>query len=310
MKAFTAISIALGASLASAQVYECDGYRRPDWEDCESLVVDFNMEGNPDTFHENGADDPAPSCKWWYWIDGNCRITHCYEDKNEGTISGGQIHQLYDRIRSRCVPFRAGGVFTGALQFLTVYNDEDQARSLPASARVVEHANGAVEATVSLDEYLEWKNETDAQRMAQVEETILSTRQNEDDVVRIDFVAYGVRNPNAYERGPRLGKGVGYTYEVTESTTFGVTTSLNLGTAWNIFTASAGIEMSQSDTYSVTEGLQFDVQCDNQGQITFWPFYDYYETTWSPSETKGAIWVPVEYGDHKITGEIAVACVG
>ncbi|KAI6783622.1 uncharacterized protein J7T54_005651 [Emericellopsis cladophorae] len=119
-----------------------------------------------------------------------------------------------------------------------------QPRPLPRERR---ERPGAVEATVSLDEHLEWKDETDAQRMVQVDEAILTA-------------------------------------------------------SWEVFNASAGIEVSQSETYSVIEGLQFDVQCDNQGQIIFWLSYDYFETTWSPYETRGAIWVPVEYGNCKITG--------
>lgn len=295
------------------------------------------MEGSSEVLHENGKDDPAPSCKWWYKVDGNCRITHCFQDETqEGdeprTRTGGEIFSFYDPVRSRCVGLRSGGEFTGALEFLNVYNDEDQsgtASVASAPGRILtEHESGIVEGESTLEEYLEWLNDTAPAQAAKRGEPIIKGRQNEDDVVRIDFTAFGIRNPDAYENGPRLSKGVGYKYEVSESTKFGVTTSLNLGATWNIFTASAGIEMSQEDTYTVTEGLcapsestymsltfvfsglTFDVNCANQGQVTFWPFYDYYETTWSPSETKGEIWVPVEVGDKKINGEIAVGCVG
>lgn len=255
MKSFAALSLALGASVVNAQVFTCDGYRRPDWDDCQQVVADFDMEGNPDIFHENGKDDPAPSCKWWYKNDGNCRITHCYQDTTqEGddprTIQGGQIFDLYDQIRSRCVPFRAGGEFTGALEFVTAFNDEDSAVAVASAPGTVveQNDNGLTVGQSSLEEYMEWLNDTKPAEPAP------EKRQNEDDVVRIDFTAFGIRNPNAYENGPRLSRGVGYKYEVSESTSFGVTTTLNLGATWNIFTASAGIEMSQTDTYTVTEG--------------------------------------------------------
>lgn len=269
------------------------------------------MEGSSELFHQNGLDDPAPSCKWWYWEEGNCRITHCYQDTTaEGdsprTRTGGEIFSFYDPVRSKCVDFRAGGEFTGALEFLNVYNDEDQAPA-PPRGKTVQHDNGMTEGHLSLEEYLEWMNDT---RSAQdvKRDPLLAIR--EDDSVSLDFTALSIRNPNAYELGPRLGNGVGYTYEVTESTTFGVTTSINVGGAWSVFTASVGIEMSYEETFSVTEGLTFDVPCQNQGQVTFYPFYDYYETTWSPSGNKVEIWVPVYTGERKVTGEIAIACLG
>ncbi len=281
------------------------------------------MDANPEVFHQNGKDDKSPSCKWWYKNDGNCRITHCYVDEvpegQEGdTITGGQIFQLYDQVRSRCVDLRAGGEFTGARQYLYVYNDEDQfaaAAAVPNKATEITHDSGVVEGSLTLEEFREWQNDTatamEAGRNARRDAALLQHRQNDDDdSVRLDFVGLGLRNPDAFENGPRLGKGVEYKYEVSESTKFGVTTNMNIGGAWNVFTASIGIEMPQEDTYTVTEGLTFNVDCDNQGQVTFWPFYDFYEVTFFPSDTSGEIWVPVPDGDKKVSGEIAVACVG
>lgn len=44
MKSF-GLSIALGASLASAQVFTCNGYQRPNWDDCKSpeLLEEFGL---------------------------------------------------------------------------------------------------------------------------------------------------------------------------------------------------------------------------------------------------------------------------
>jgi len=304
MRSFDALALALSATLASAQVYTCNGNRRPDWADCETVTLDFAMEGNQEVFHENGLDDPAPSCKWWYKNDGNCRITHCFQDTNPGTITGDGIFGLYDPIRSKCVDFRAGGEFTGALEFVNVYNDEDQAPAPPAAKTTV-GANGITTGQSSLEDYLQWVNDTEA-----IQQTKRSNMRREDDAVTVDFTAFSVRNPNMFENGPRLGSGVGYTYEVSDTTSYGVTTSVNVGGAWSVFTASVGIETTYEETHTVTEGLTFDVNCPNQGQVVFWPLYDYYETTWSPSGNKVEIYVPVLVGDKKISGEIAISCLG
>lgn len=277
------------------------------------VIADFAFEGNQDIFHENGADDPAPSCKWWYWEDGNCRITHCFEDvPQEGEDprqrTGDELFIWYDMIRSKCTSWRAGGEFTGAFEFLNVLNDEDEG-TIPPSRRTIKRDGGVVEGHLSLEEYREWLNDTATSEEAE-HGPVVAKRQDGDESVEIPFRAIGVRNPDAFEQGPRLGNGVGYEWEVTESTSFSVTTSMNLGAAWNIFTASVGFEMSQEDTFTVREGITFNVPCANQGQVTFWPFYDYFETQWSPSGTEGEIWVPVEHGDKKIGGEVAVSCVG
>lgn len=280
----------------------------------KSVVEYFGMEGNTEIFHQNGLNDPAPSCAWWYWNDGNCRLTHCFKDGDTANyVVGNLLFNYYDFVRSKCVPFRAGGTFHDPIAFLDIYNDEDESTLPPTGsvANIETHENGMVSGKLSLDEYMEWRNATDAAKAEKESAKLLRYRQVDgDDSVEIHFTATSVRNPQRYELGPRLGSGVGYTYESSKSTKFGVVTTLEIGGAWSIFTASAGIEMSFEETFTVTEGLQFNVQCENQGQITFWPFYTYYEVTFQPSGTSGTIWVPEPTGDRTVNGEIAVGCVG
>jgi hypothetical protein len=268
----------------------------------------------------------------WWWNDGNCLLTHCFQeeptesDDGPREISLGQVHQLYDPIRSRCSPLRAGGEFTGAFEFVNVFNDEDSSGGAAEKLkrRVFDGAkslgNGITKGHSSLEDYLEWRNDTasDEERMASdvleqrdfVAEKIAKRQTDDDDYFQINFEALGIRHPTDYEQGPRLSSGVGYEWEVTESQTFSVTTSVSMGAAWNIFTASIGVEVTESETFTVREGITFDVDCPNQAQITFYPLYDYYDITSWPSETHVEIWIPVISSARKVNGEIAVACLG
>jgi hypothetical protein len=178
----------------------------------------------------------------------------------------------------------------------------------------IEHDNGLVEETLTLEEYQQWLNDTttarEAKRDAAVASALKPRQLDGDNQCTIDFTAISVRNPDVYTLGPRLSSGVGYILISLQSESYGVTTSVSMGGQWEIFSASASVETSYEQTYTVTEGLTFDVNCPNQGQITFYPLYDYYETHWDPSGTKVNIYVPVVTGDSKISGEISVACLG
>jgi hypothetical protein len=284
-------------------------------------MVFFNMEGSTHITHTNGALNPAPSCYHWWWDAGNCLISHCFQESgsddpaNPRTITDGQVHQLYTRVKERCQPFLAGGKFTGALEFLEVTNDEGgdgppvkraMKRAEFSGLNVETFANGMNKGHSSLEDYLEWRNDTKGDsgtaRMAK--------RQSEDTSWDISFTALSVRNPDVFTRGLRLNSGVGYSYEESETTSYSVTTSVSMGGAIEVFSASVGVEITEEESFTVTEGITFDVDCPNQGQITFWPLYDYYEVTGHPSELQYSIWIPVITDSRKITGEIAVACLG
>ncbi|KAL2208081.1 hypothetical protein CC79DRAFT_1357591 [Sarocladium strictum] len=167
-------------------------------------------------------------------------------------------------------------------------------------------ANGNIEPTeITIEEWEQLKNDTihrgsrTAKRQAE-----------DDDVVNIDFVARGVRHPTEYDQGAEFGRGVGYTHKTENSRTFSVATTVSLGGAWNIFTASIGTEISESETFSISEELTFDIDCRGSGQVTFYPFYDYYQITSWPSGTHSEIWIPASNNGYSVNGAIAVVCQG
>jgi len=321
MKSFILLTFAAGLGLVNAQTTFCDGALRPSYADCDQVMIDFDMEGSTHITHTNGLENPAPSCWHWWRVDGNCLISHCFEEEpnddpnNPRTITDGQVHQLYKRVQDRCSQLPAGGRFEGAFEFLWVTNDEGG--NGPPSRRAMKRAefpglnvdilaNGMGSGHSSLEDYLEWRNDT---KTAEIEKR-QTKRQSEDDSWDISFTALNIRNPDVFTRGLRFSSGVEYKYEVQESETYSATTSVSMGAALEVFSASVGVEVTESETFTVTEGITFSVDCPDQGQITFWPLYNYYEVKGYPSEQEYEIWIPVLTPDRRITGEIAVACLG
>jgi hypothetical protein len=71
-----------------------------------------------------------------------------------------------------------------------------------------------------------------------------------------------------------------------------------------------GLEVSESESFTVTEGLEFAVGCKVQGQVRFYPLYNYYDILSWPSQTYIDIWIPVLNGDRRVNGEIEITCIG
>jgi len=334
MKSFTLATLAtlaVSLGLATGQLLECDGAWQPDYDDCEMVMDYFNMEGSDHITHTNGELNPAPSCYHWWWDGGNCFMSHCFiEAANPGIgYTDGEIFGFYEGVRDRCKPFAAGGYQPGAAFDFWVTNDEGGDGPPNKRASKEKRANfpglqvdfaedGFSRGHTTLEEFLEWHNDTKSGiekahgTIAKRQSGDIAKRQSEDTSWLIWFSAYSVRNPDVFTRGLRLPTGSDYTYEVSESNTYSVTTSVSIGAAIEVFSASVGTEITEEETFTVSEGVTFSVDCGEggSGQITFYPLYDYYEVNGRPSMEDYNIWLPVLDSNRLMTGEIAVACLG
>jgi hypothetical protein len=156
-----------------------------------------------------------------------------------------------------------------------VFNDPEKRgkakRALGINARSTE---GPLTGGLSREAYNEFLNDTTTGGFARRR---LSRRDDDGEDIKemtISKSAFNIRNADEYELGPRLSSGE-YTYSSEEGTTFSVTTSASIGAAENIFTASVGIDASQEDSWGISEEVKFEVDCKNQGQVTFYPYYNY-----------------------------------
>jgi hypothetical protein len=354
----TAYAALLGASagIVQAQIgYDCDGSHFPNYEDCEfrthihvdnrilivspgDSVVDFyGFRDNTDVVAYNGEDGPEPSCTWWYWKDGNCRITNCWSITNDEAGSrleqtGDNLARIYDGTKSVCQKLKAGGRSNSTpdengniITYTTVYNDPDRN---PPSAKL-RSRDGAptpdrfVRETVTLAQHEQWVNDTQQRqsnrdlgplaRESKIQAAVKAAkRENGDDGYYINNTGKTVRQEGVFDTGPRASNGVTTMYSTTKSKTFTSTTSANIGAAFEIFSAGISYEYSESDSFSVTKGHSFTPDCagNQQGQAFFYPFFDYYDVTFSPSGQRADVWLTVDAGDMFIQGEFEVQCLG
>lgn len=302
----------------------------------DSIIDFYSFRDNNDVVSYNGEDGPEPSCTWWYWKDGNCRITDCWTVTNEyaGTRleqTGANLARGYDNIKGICQKLKAGGQSDASpdengkvMTYTTVFNDPDQS---PPSAKLRSRdgeptPDRFVKETVTLEQHNQWVNRTQQRhsdhdsgphsRVSSVNNAIAAKREDGDDGWYINNTGKTVRQEGVFDTGPRANNGVKTSYSTTKSKTFTTTTSANIGAAFEVFSAGIGYEYSESDSFSVTEGYEFTPKCDGnqQGQAFFYPFFDYYDVTFSPSGQRADVWLPVDAGDMFVQGEFEVQCLG
>lgn len=302
-------------------------------------IIDFFgfRDENSGVVAYNGENGPEPSCTWWYWMDGNCRITTCWTVTNEYwgsrmTQTGENLAITYDGAKSVCEKLKAGGQSNASpdgngkiATFTTIFNDPDQS---PPSAKL-RSRDGAltpdrfVKETVTLEQQEQWVNRTQ-QRHSDRDSgptshtslannaTKAAKREEGDNEYLINNTGKTVRQEGVFDTGPRGNNGIKTSYSTTKSKTFTTTMSANVGAVFEIFSAGVSYEYSESESFSVTEGYEFTPMCEGnqQGQAFFYPFFDYYDVTFYPSGQRADIWLPVDAGNGFIQGEFEIQCLG
>lgn len=92
----------------------------------------------------------------------------------------------------------------------------------------------------------------------------------------------------------------------SESYSFGVTASVGIeGSFFEVMTASAGVSVSSSTTYTNSRGIVVDVDCEGRcGIVEYFHLYDCYEGNFQPSGQPGSFCVPIDDGYY------ASRCIG
>ena len=279
----------------------------------------------------NGQDGPEPSCTWWYWKEGNCRISECwtvtnqYSNDNNGPerleVTGDNIGRAYDSIKGKCQKMKAGGRSSASKSadgkvwvYTEVTNDPEQSPPSRIRRHLGPTADRVVKETVSLEEYEEWRKglEERQKRAAGVDTAIMSKRSDDDNEYYINNSGTNVRKDDEYDVGPRASNGVTTEYSTSNSKSWTTTVSANIGGAFKMFTAGIGFEHSETTEFTITKGMKFTPKCEGnqKGQAKFYPYFNYYDVTFYPSATRVDIWIPVEDSDKFIKGDIEIECLG
>ncbi|KAL2211534.1 hypothetical protein CC79DRAFT_1363830 [Sarocladium strictum] len=331
MKSFICAAFAIGAGVAYAQNgITCDGSHFPNYDDCDAVIDYWGFRDGPNVITWNGEMGPEPSCTWYYWEGGNCRISACWTVTNQYAKDNGGPERLeewgqnfargYGGIRGLCESKRGGGRWPASAN-----SPPDPTTARKPSAELFRKE------TVSLEEHDKWMAEREAKIKAReaeaaVEKTKLEARTtrderraaimnakraDDDDSYYINNSGLYLRKPDTYDVGPRGNNGVSTQYTVTESDTFTTSVSASIGGAFKMFTGEIGFSYEESHTFSISQGFTFTPNCEGnqQGQAFFYPFYDWYDVTFYPSATRAELWLPIPESDMFIKGEIVVECL-
>lgn len=169
-----------------------------------------------------------------------------------------------------------------------------------AKMKVKKRDDGLMVGPLSHEDYNEWRNSTTEGGAPPNKRAMPVAHDVEDQDYVVNMIAEEFRDESQQDVGPRLKSGVSYTYEVQESTSHKTEVTTEFGAAFDIFTASMVISLSQEDTFSISGGFTFDVECKDQGQAYFYPLFDYYSVNFTNGED-AEVWVPVQSGESNMS---------
>ncbi|KAL2214739.1 hypothetical protein CC79DRAFT_1353321 [Sarocladium strictum] len=310
MSGLTVLSFAAvvsGMALLPRQQPEvlCDGSRFPKLEDCETLSSVWSADlGASSDFFE------GQPCNIYVSVthDLNCMLTACQAPGHEDVTSFP--HQLaydsYVEIRETCIfPQNAGGLCNPGDQTyqFQAFNDPD---FNPERRRKVLDQGDFEVIPASREEVAKLADKAAAKNQQQVEKR----QQDGDDSASITVISQNVIAPNSRQAVTgRLPAGSSYTISETDTFSVGITTSFSLEAGFfDIFSASAGLDISTDYSVANTQGLTVVVQCENgqQGTIFWTPLSTRYQGNWNPSGDAFDVYIPIESS----ADSYAVECIG
>lgn len=118
---------------------------------------------------------------------------------------------------------------------------------------------------------------------------------------------FGTTRDGGSEQVSGIIQGTGnFNTQESESYSFGVTASVGMeGSFFEVMTASAGVSVSSSTTYTNSRGIVVDVNCEGRcGIVEYFHLYDCYEGNFQPSGQPGSFCVPIDDGYY------ASRCIG
>jgi hypothetical protein len=109
--------------------------------------------------------------------------------------------------------------------------------------------------------------------------------------------------------GNGLPSGGVWTQSNTETTETTVETSADVSAEWEIFSASAGISVSNTDSYSATLSNEETNNCNGEGILYFQPLFTQYTGSFVPDGPQNVnIFVPELNGDNTAKGNYLIEC--
>jgi hypothetical protein len=232
-----------------------------------------------------GAGDYAPEAAEFKSSDNrNCRIGY-YTLEGDPYVTWGGLTSVYNQIRAVCESSDAAGFWEDAFEgvYMGVFLNPDYESS------TVAETNGSLKARTHPRDLVIRQNDGDT------ESVIVNKKLN----VVIEAERKRVVGP--------LPSGSSYMIQESEAQTQGISMSVEFGASFfEIFSASAGLEISQEFTVTSTTGVTVNVDCpEGQNGIIYWqPIFIVYQGFGRPSMNSFEVRVPSNVG----LGSYSVAC--
>jgi hypothetical protein len=245
----------------------------------------------------------------------NCWLLVCFPRETYSEVRYASLSTWYDMGKDACEPLDAGSRVPGQIELdhLRVRNDPDFSREvLQQVALSYEVKDGVVHTTIPYDiiEELD-RNDTFAETPGTSEK---AKRQGDDDRWISVNSATSITNPSErYQASGRLSGGVQQTWSFSETTTVGISTTVEMGVGWEIFTASVGITTSYEHSETVESGLTFTVECDEaeEGVVWYYPLFNWYEGFWASDPNENIeVWIPRGGDNDFVQGRFVTECLG
>ncbi|KAH7392441.1 hypothetical protein DE146DRAFT_634581 [Phaeosphaeria sp. MPI-PUGE-AT-0046c] len=304
--AVIALFAVYGPALVRAQeLFLCDRYQFPDYEDCEFIVnqVDWSAGELPD--------DPPPvapnSCAKFTSDEApRCIVQACNHGTRNQPLNVMNGVAYYNVIRSSCEADDAGGEApVGKETSIILSNNPDQ----PSSSRIKRAgAGGIVTNTITLAES---KALLERAKQAAVS-TEIGKRQ--DPGAWTNFgVSQSITTSQRTRLSPATSGGAAFSWTTTDGYSVGISSTVEVGGSFfELFSASVSLTVSAEYTQSYAETLTFDPtgRCDpGQSAVLYmYPLFDKYTGIYANDVNTAVEWfIPVA---PPINTFIDVECLG
>ncbi|KAL2204565.1 hypothetical protein CC79DRAFT_1372567 [Sarocladium strictum] len=313
--ALLALSAAVAPAFAQGDVslHVCDGTKQPNWNDCEDVLDDLGWrDATPgiDVIDNDQDGSCSNICRSYTKSDNskNCEISVCFYTETCVSAAQSDFVAVYDNIMKQyCKPLDAGATYTGGdIEYFAWLNPDYVPPSTGDKRDVLERDVAGL--TMSTDAFEERLNAT----ARQPDEAHQKDKRDDDTWVTISVSKSVGKDGDRRQASSILSSGSKESWSFSETETVSVSTSIEMGAGWEIFTASVGITTEQSYSTTIESGQQFTSgNCPKGGIVYYVPLWTNYLGYWESNENEViSVWIPETNGKGKSVGKFETDCVG
>lgn len=244
---------------------------------------------------------------------GNCLLAWCFTTDDCVAESKSMLPTAYGLIKQHCEPQGAGGRHSTPVGYLEAMHDVDA--DVGKKRFAARHHSGTLHSRRGLT--VEYMNLTSFEEFREKSRAAAAAaqqkRQDEDPGEWTSFlISTSVPKPgNRLQASNKLSSGAKETWEFSESHTFGIETTVEMGASFfEVFSVSMSISMKYEETYEVSHSQEYTAgECPEFGVVYWEPVYDRYTGKFSNRDEEQEYWIPRELNGNA-EGRFVTECLG